>query len=134
MSEPWPPEWGDPEDTEDLDTEQSDTGHPDSEPLHPDVLAEYLSEVTSALASAPVPALPDAFEARISAAIATEAATRTEHTGAIDVSATARSLSSESFDGSFPAAADSGAATAPHARSRLIRKALRLGNRNARTG
>ena len=123
MSEQWPPEWngpGDPDEAEYLDAGRSDAGYPDAgypdtEGLHPDVLAEYLSEVTSALASAPVPAMPDSLESRISAAIADEAATRTRRTGAVDVSATARSLSPEPL----PAAGDSGAGTAPRTRSLL---------------
>jgi hypothetical protein len=97
MSEQWPPEWGDP-DGEDPASVQS-------------AAAEQLAEVSSALSSMPLPALPDAFAARIGAAIAAEAATRTEHTSV-------RSLSPDSSAGSFPAAADGDAATAPRDRAR----------------
>jgi hypothetical protein len=110
MSEHWPPEW-DEADATDLDAGQPDAGQVDS-----GLLAERLAEVTSALASVPMPALPDVFAARIGAAIAAEAATRTEQAEASDGSATARSLSAE---GSFPAAAAGGTSTAPPARSRL---------------
>jgi hypothetical protein len=125
MSERWPPEWGDPDaedlDTEDLDTGQFDTGEPDNGHLHPGALAEQLVEVSSALASIPTPALPDVFAARIGAAIAAEAATRTEHSRANGVSATARSVPSEASESSFPAAANGGTATGPRARSRTAR-------------
>jgi hypothetical protein len=135
MSERWPPEWGDPDaedlDTEDLDTGQFDTGEPDNGHLHPDALAEQLVEVSSALASMPTPALPDAFAARIGAAIAAEAATRKENTEAVGVSATARSVPSESSESSFPAAADGGTATGPRARSRTARARRAAGGRGA---
>jgi hypothetical protein len=75
MSGQRPPEWGDPDDG------HPDDGHPDAglpDRGHPD--AGYsdhdLSEVTSLLASVRSPALPASFEARISAAIAAEAAAR----------------------------------------------------------
>ena len=115
MSEHWPPEWGDP-DAENLDASELAASGPDAE--QPDTEqpdTEDLAEVASALASVPLPALPAAVEARIGAAIAAEAATRTERTGAIGVSATARSLS---CDGPFPAAAVGRTATAPRRRSR----------------
>jgi hypothetical protein len=65
MSGHWPPEWEDP--GEEL-PEQAD---------QLDAAAEArLSEVAAFLASVPVPALPDAVEARISAALTSEAATR----------------------------------------------------------
>jgi hypothetical protein len=133
MSEPWPPEWGDP-DAEDLDTEQFDTGEPDDGHLHPDALADQLVEVSSALASMPTPALPDVFAARIGAAIAAEAATRTEHTGANGVSATGRSVPSEASESSFPAAADGGTATGPPARSRTARARRAASGRRASRG
>jgi len=68
MSGHWPPEWEDPEGefpegAGELDTEAE----------------ARLSEVAAYLASVPVPALPDAFEARISAALAAEAAARADH-------------------------------------------------------
>ena len=70
MSGQWPPEWEDPDDghLDDglADQRDSDAGHSELE----------LSEVTSFLASVHSPALPASFEARISAAIAAEAAAR----------------------------------------------------------
>ena len=68
MSGQWPPEWEDPDDG------HPDAGLPDRDST-PGLGAE-LSEVTSFLASVRSPALPAAFEARISAAIAAEAAAR----------------------------------------------------------
>jgi hypothetical protein len=65
MSGHWPPEWEDSEDEFQQETDQ----------LDPDTAAR-LSAVTAYLSSVPAPALPDAFEARISAALATEAAER----------------------------------------------------------
>jgi hypothetical protein len=73
MSEHWPPEW---EDTEEEFSEQAD---------QLDAAAEaQLSEVTAFLASVSVPTLPDTFEARISAALAAEAATRADHSALAD--------------------------------------------------
>lgn len=68
MSGHWPPEWEDPEGefpegAGELDTEAE----------------ARLSEVAAYLASVPAPALPDAIEARISAALAAEAAARADH-------------------------------------------------------
>jgi len=64
MSGQWPPEWDDPADipgeADQQDTE-AETG---------------LSEVAAYLASVPAPAMPGSVEARISAALAVEAATR----------------------------------------------------------
>lgn len=94
MSEHWPPHRDDPA------AAGPGSGQPDAV-QQPD--ARQLAEVTSALASAPMPALPDVFKARISAAIAAQAATRTEQARAAGVSATARSSSSSS-SGSFPRA------------------------------
>lgn len=65
MSGHWPPEWEDSEDELSQETDQ----------LDPDTAAR-LSAVTAYLSSVPAPALPDAFAARISAALATEAAER----------------------------------------------------------
>jgi hypothetical protein len=73
MSEHWPPEWEDPEEEFPGEADQLDAI----------VLASggeaRLSEVAAFLASVPAPALPDAVEARISAALAAEAATRADH-------------------------------------------------------
>ncbi len=102
MSEHWPPEWEDP-DTENLDDDELDGA---------DLDGENLADVTAALASMPLPALPEAFQARISAAIRAEAVTRTEPAGATGVSATVRSSSPDGFS---PAAADSGTTTGPPA-------------------
>jgi hypothetical protein len=72
MSEHWPPEWDDPEEEEEF---PGPAGQSD-----PTVLAEdreaQLSAVSAYLASVPVPALPDAVESRISAALTAEAAAR----------------------------------------------------------
>ena len=72
MSEHWPPEWDDPEEEEEF---PGPAGQSD-----PTVLAEdreaQLSAVAAYLASVPVPALPDAVEARISAALTAEDAVR----------------------------------------------------------
>lgn len=62
MSGQWPPDWEDPDGDVGADDKQADA---------------RLSEVTAYLAAAPHPVLPDAVEARISAAIAAEAANRT---------------------------------------------------------
>ena len=65
MSGHGPPEW----------EESEDEFPPETDQLDPDTAAR-LSAVTAYLSSVPAPALPDAFEARISAALATEAAER----------------------------------------------------------
>jgi hypothetical protein len=74
MSGHWPPEWDD-----------SYAGLPDEWNADDAHDAEYpdqeMSEVASFLASLPSPVLPSGFEARISAAIAAEAAARSEGTG-----------------------------------------------------
>lgn len=67
MSGHWPPEWDDPEEEFPEGAEQAD---PEAE-ARP-------SEVSAYLASVPAPVLPDAVEARISAALAAEAAARAE--------------------------------------------------------
>jgi hypothetical protein len=73
MSGHWPPEWDDPE-------EEFPPGND-----QPDAEAEaQLSEVAAYLASVPAPVLPDAVEARIAAALATEAAARAEHAAPTD--------------------------------------------------
>jgi hypothetical protein len=61
MSGPWPPDWEDPDEVSPAEV------FPDS---------ERLSEVAACLASAPAPVMPAAVEARISAALAAEAAAR----------------------------------------------------------
>ena len=106
MSGQWPPEWEDPDD------ERSDAGLPDqghSDAGHSDL---ELSGVTSFLASVRSPDLPASFEARISAALAAEAAARartepgaaaepagplTAATGADDAKDTVRSDNPEGF-------------------------------------
>jgi len=126
MSEQWPPHWGDPDgaDSDDPDAELPENEQPDTGHLALDVLAEHLAEVRSALASAPMPTLPDAFAMRIGAAIAAESATRMENTATGGESATVRSISPESS----PAAADGGTTTAPRARS-LVAGARRAARR-----
>jgi hypothetical protein len=78
MSGHWPPEWGDPEEEFPDEADQ----------LEATVLASEgearLSEVAAFLASVPAPALPDAVEARISAALAAEAATRADNAAPAD--------------------------------------------------
>jgi hypothetical protein len=70
MSGHWPPDWEDPEGEfpEEADAEAM----------------ARLSEVAAFLASVPAPSLPDAVEARISAALAAEAATRAERLAPAD--------------------------------------------------
>jgi hypothetical protein len=67
MSGHWPPEWEDPEEELSAGTDQLDA----------DADAR-LSEVAAYLASVPVPAMPEAVESRISAALAEEAAARAD--------------------------------------------------------
>ncbi len=78
MSGHWPPEWEDPEEKFPEEDDQ----------LEATVLASggeaRLSEVAAFLASVPAPALPDAVEARISAALAAEAAARADHAAPAD--------------------------------------------------
>jgi hypothetical protein len=70
MSGQWPPEWDDPEEEVPQGADQ------------PDAAAEArLSEVSAYLASVPAPAMPEAVEARISAALATESAARADTHG-----------------------------------------------------
>ena len=137
MSGQLPPEWEDPDD-----------GHPDAGPPdreHPD--ARYsdhdLSEVTSLLASVRSPALPASFEARISAAIAAEAAARatTEPRAAAEPAGplTAAAGADDAKDrvrsadpGEFSPAATAGGPSAPAARrprrgARTSRSASRPG-------
>lgn len=65
MSGQWPPEWEDPE-------EEFTEGAEDATELA-NADEARLSEVTACLASVPVPAMPEAVETRIRAALATEA-------------------------------------------------------------
>lgn len=75
MSGQWPPEWEDPEEEYPGQDDQLDAT----------VLASggeaRLSEVSAFLAALPAPAMPDAVEARISAALATEALALAEGAG-----------------------------------------------------
>lgn len=124
MSGQWPPDWEDPDDG------HADAGLPDGE--HPGARHSdlELSELTSFLASVRSPALPASFEARISAAIAAEAAARattgsaaapepagapTADAGAGDAKGTVRSANPEEFS---PAAAAGGSATSASRRPR----------------
>ena len=106
MSGHWPPEWEDPE-------EQSPE---ESDQLDATVLASggeaRLSEVAAFLASVPAPALPDAVEARISAALAAEAATRADQAAPTAAADSAASAASSSAPVS-PASASAPAASAP---------------------
>jgi hypothetical protein len=77
MSGQWPPEWDDPDDIQ----EQADQQDPEAE-------AE-LSAVAAYLASVPPPVMPGTVEARISAALAVEAAARAGLAAPADVSAPA---------------------------------------------
>jgi hypothetical protein len=124
MSGQWPPEWEDPDD------ERSDAGLPDqghADAGHSDL---ELSGVSSFLASVRSPDLPASFEARISAAIAAEAAARartgpgaaaepagplTAAAGADDAKDTVRSDNPEEFS---PAATAGGPAAAAGRRPR----------------
>jgi hypothetical protein len=79
MSGHWPPEWDDPEEEFTAAADQPDAA-----------VEARLSEVTAYLASVPAPAMPDAVQARISAALAAEAATRTDHADQADHAGDAR--------------------------------------------
>jgi len=135
MSGQWPPEWEDPDD------ERSDAGLPEDPDSDAGLSDLELSELTSFLASVRSPALPASFEARISAAIAAEAAARatTEQgaaaepagplsaaAGADDATDRVRSADPEGFS---PAAAAGGpstpAARRPRRGSRTSRSAVR---------
>ena len=86
MSGQWPPEWEDPEEEYPGENEQLDAT----------VLASggeaRLSEVAAFLAALPAPAMPDAVEARISAALATEALAFAEEAGPAGPADGARTL------------------------------------------
>jgi hypothetical protein len=73
MSGHWPPEWEDPGEEFPEQADQLDAA-----------AEARLSEVAAFLASVPAPALPDAVEARISAALAEEAGTRADHAAPAD--------------------------------------------------
>jgi hypothetical protein len=140
MSGQWPPEWEDPDDGRSdaglPDHGHSDTGHSDLE----------LSGVTSLLASVPGPALPASFEARISAAIAAEAAARagtepgvaaepagplTAGAGADDAKDTVRSANPEELS---PAATAGGPSTLAGRRPRRGTRASRSAARGSGPG
>jgi len=121
MSGHWPPEWEDPDDG------HPDAGLPDREHPGAGYSDHDVSEVTSLLASVRNPALPASFEARISAAIAAEAAARatnepraaaepagplTAAVGADDAKDRVRSADPEGFS----PAATAGGPSAPAAR------------------
>jgi hypothetical protein len=105
MSEHWPPEWEDPEEEFPGEADQLDAT----------VLASggeaRLSEVAAFLASVPAPALPGAVEARISAALAAEAATRTDH--ATPAAASASASASPAVGSASAASPDGRASTGP---------------------
>jgi hypothetical protein len=140
MSGQWPPEWEDPDDghlDDGLpDERHSDAGHSELE----------LSAVTSFLASVHSPALPPSFEARISVAIAAEAAARamtepqaaaesagplTAAAGAGDAKDTDRSDNPEEFS---PAATAAARSTSAGRRPRRGPRASRSGAGASRPG
>jgi hypothetical protein len=140
MSGQWPPEWEDPDDGR-SDDELPDQGHSDAG--HSDL---ELSGVTSFLASVHSPALPASFEARISAAIAAEAAARagtepgaaadpagplTAAAGADDAKDTVRSANPEGFS---PAATAGGPSTSAGRRPRRGTRASRSAARASGPG
>ena len=140
MSGQWPPEWEDPDDG------RSDDGLPDqghSDAGHSDL---ELSGVTAFLASVHSPALPASFEARISAAIAAEAAARagtepgaaaepvgplTAPAGADDAKDTVRSANPKEFS---PAATAGGPSTRAGRRPRRGTRASRSAARASGPG
>ena len=140
MSGQWPPEWEDPDDG------RSDDGLPDqghSDAGHSDL---ELSGVSSFLASVHSPALPASFEARISAAIAAEAAARagtepgaaaepvgplTAPAGADDAKDTVRSANPKEFS---PAATAGGPSTRAGRRPRRGTRASRSAARASGPG
>lgn len=78
MSGHWPPEWDDPEEEFPEGADQADAAELAS------TGEARLSEVSAYLAAVPAPVLPDAVEARISAALAAEAAARGARTASAD--------------------------------------------------
>ncbi|MGH3296915.1 MAG: hypothetical protein ACRDP7_34490 [Trebonia sp.] len=72
MSGHWPPEWEDPGEEFFEEADQTDAT------VSAEASEARLSEVAAYLASVPVPALPEAVEMRISAALAAEAASRAD--------------------------------------------------------
>jgi hypothetical protein len=137
MSGQWPPEWEDPDDG------HSDAGLPDRDHPEAGYSDDDLSEVTSLLASVRGPALPASFEARISAAIAAEAAARaasepraaaepagllTAAAGADDAKDRVRSADPEEFSPASTAGGHSApAARRPRRGARTSRSASRPG-------
>ena len=107
MSGHWPPEWEDPEEKSPEESDQLDAT----------VLASggeaRLSEVAAFLASVPAPALPDAVEARISAALAAEAATRADQAASAAAPTAAADPAPSAASFSAPASASAPAASAP---------------------
>ena len=140
MSGQWRPDWEDPDDG------HLDDGLPDERPSDAGHSELELSEVTSFLASVHSPALPASFEARISAAIAAEAAARsatgpdaaaepvaplTASAGAGDAKDTVRSDNPEDFS---PAATASGPSTPAGRRPRRSSRASRSAATASRPG
>jgi hypothetical protein len=140
MSGQWPPEWEDPDD------ERSDAGPSDQRHSDAGLSDLELSGVTSFLASVHSPALPASFEARISAAIAAEAAARagtepraaaeaagplTAAAGADDAKDTVRSANPEEFS---PAATAGGPSTPAGRRPRRGIRASRSAARASAPG
>jgi hypothetical protein len=140
MSGQWPPEWEDPDDG------RSDDGPPDQQDSDAGYSDLELSGVTSFLASVHSPALPASFEARISAAIAAEAAARagtepgaaaepagplTAAAGADDAKDTVRSANPEEFS---PAATAGGPSTPAGRRPRRGPRASRSAARASGPG
>jgi hypothetical protein len=96
MSGQWPPEWEDPDDGH-ADAGLPELEHPDGGHPDPD-----LSEVTSFLASVSSPGLPASFEARISGAIAAEAAARADTGSTAEAAALAATGSTAAESGTAP--------------------------------
>ena len=72
MSGPWPPDWEDPDEVFPASADEPEADEPEADEQ------ARLSEVSAFLASVPAPVVPDGVEARISAALAAEAAARAE--------------------------------------------------------
>jgi hypothetical protein len=121
MSGHWPPDW------EDADDDFPEGGDQLNATVPSETREARLSEVAAYLASVSLPVLPDAVEARISAALAAEAATRTENTVSADVSSSARSSSPRSVESSRERRSRR-RPPAPGRRSRGLRPALAAGS------
>src|SRR3984957_12592175 len=123
MSGHWPPEWDDPDD--DIPGE---AGKPDTE------AEARLSEVSVFLASVPAPPMPGSVEARISAALAVEAASRagiaarTDGAAQAHRTAPAKETAGPRVLGPVPAQRDGAQAGA---RARVLRRGAR-GQRDRR--